>query len=80
MSQRTLSLSIKDVPEDVVNRLRERAVRNHRSLQGELSAIIEQAAREESLSIEEAYQRIRALGFSTRSESASIVRKDRDAR
>ena len=38
------SLSIKDVPEELAERLRQRAARNHRSLQGELMAIIEQAA------------------------------------
>lgn len=40
------SLSIKDVPEPVAQRLRARAQRNHRSLQGELMAIIETAAYE----------------------------------
>jgi len=39
-----INLSIKDVPEDLAQRLRERAARNHRSLQGELMSIIEQAA------------------------------------
>lgn len=39
------NLSIKDVPEEVAQALRHRAARNHRSLQGELMAIIEQAAR-----------------------------------
>lgn len=38
------NLSIKDVPEDLAEALRQRAARNHRSLQGELMAIIEQAA------------------------------------
>jgi plasmid stability protein len=42
------SLSIKDVPEDVVQRLRERAARNHRSLQGELMALITEAAAPEA--------------------------------
>ncbi|OUL99675.1 FitA-like ribbon-helix-helix domain-containing protein [Variovorax sp. JS1663] len=37
------TLSIKDVPDDWAERLRQRAARNHRSLQGELMAIIEQA-------------------------------------
>jgi hypothetical protein len=37
------TLSIKDVPDDLAERLRQRAARNHRSLQGELMAIIEQA-------------------------------------
>ena len=37
------NLSIKDVPEEVAEALRQRAARNHRSLQGELMAIIHQA-------------------------------------
>ncbi len=35
-----MDLSIKSVPEDQVWRLRERAKANHRSLQGELKALI----------------------------------------
>jgi plasmid stability protein len=42
------SLSIKDVPEPTMAALRRRAVRNHRSLQGELMAIVVAAASEES--------------------------------
>jgi len=38
-----VNLSIKAVPEHVAARLRARAERNHRSLQGELMAIIESA-------------------------------------
>jgi len=38
------NLSIKDVPESLAEALRQRAARNHRSLQGELMAIIERAA------------------------------------
>jgi plasmid stability protein len=37
------NLSIKDVPEEVAEALRQRASLNHRSLQGELMAIIKQA-------------------------------------
>lgn len=40
------NLSIKDVPEDVAEALRQRASRNHRSLQGELLAIITEATRQ----------------------------------
>ena len=40
------NLSIKDVPEQWAESLRQRAARNHRSLQGELMAIIEAAVRE----------------------------------
>jgi plasmid stability protein len=42
-------LSVKDVPDSLAERLRQRAARNHRSLQGELMAIIEQAAYEADL-------------------------------
>ena len=40
----SINLSIKGVPEPVAQALRERAERNHRSLQGELLAIVEHAA------------------------------------
>lgn len=40
-----VNLSIKNAPDDVVERLRRRAERHRRSLQGELLAIIEDAAR-----------------------------------
>jgi hypothetical protein len=43
-----VNLSIKDVPEALAERLRLRAGRNHRSLQGELMAIIENAAASEA--------------------------------
>jgi plasmid stability protein len=39
------TLSIKDVPEDWAEALRQRAASNHRSLQGELTAILEAALR-----------------------------------
>ena len=38
------NLSIKDVPEEIAEALRQRAARNHRSLQGELLAIVKEAA------------------------------------
>ena len=40
----TVNLSIKNVPDDVAERLRRRAEANHRSLQRELLALVEQAA------------------------------------
>ncbi len=39
-----VNLSVKNVPEALASKLRERAKRNHRSLQGELMAILEVAA------------------------------------
>jgi len=41
-----VNLSIKGVPDQLAERLRARAERNHRSLQGELMAIVSEAARE----------------------------------
>ncbi|HEX4943320.1 MAG TPA: Arc family DNA-binding protein [Usitatibacteraceae bacterium] len=40
----TVNLSVKNVPEALAAMLRARAERNHRSLQGELMAILEAAA------------------------------------
>lgn len=46
-----VNLSIKDVPDHVAAALRARAERNHRSLQGELMAIVAQAAAEAATTI-----------------------------
>lgn len=43
-----VNLSIKDVPEQWAEALRQRAARNHRSLQGELMSLIERAVVEPS--------------------------------
>lgn len=76
-----INLSIKNAPEDVVQRLRERAERHHRSLQGELMAIIEAAVREDRPATPaDILVEVRRLGLHTPSEAAAIVRADRDAR
>ena len=75
-----VNLSIKNVPDDVAQRLRERAKANHRSLQGELLAILETAAGHERITLQELHRRIQALNFHTESESAAMIREDRDAR
>lgn len=75
------NLSIKNAPDEVVQRLRERAARNHRSLQGELMAIIEEAVRPRParyLSIQEVLAEARKLGLPRRDEAAAIIRADRD--
>jgi plasmid stability protein len=74
------NLSIKNVPEELVTRLRERAQEHHRSLQGELMAILEDAVRPKAMTIDEVYERVKKLGIQTDSESAAMVREDRDAR
>ncbi|TAE88996.1 MAG: Arc family DNA-binding protein [Verrucomicrobia bacterium] len=40
------SIHIRDVPEQTIERLKWRASRNHRSLQGELQALLEEAAKQ----------------------------------
>ncbi len=77
----TVDLSIKNVPDDVVRRLRLRAERNHRSLQDELLAIIEMAAGEERyLTPREVLAEARKLVLNSPSEEADIIRADRDGR
>ena len=76
-----VNLSIKNAPDQIVQRLRERAERHHRSLQGELMAIIEDAVREDRPAAPSAIlAEVRRLGLRTPSESASIIRADRDGR
>lgn len=75
----SLSLSVKDVPEDLAQALRERATRNHRSLQGELMHILESAVRPKPFQAGALRQRIRELGFTTPDESTAMIREDRDA-
>ncbi|MGH6878219.1 MAG: FitA-like ribbon-helix-helix domain-containing protein [Rhizomicrobium sp.] len=74
-----VNLSIKNAPSDVVERLRKRAKSHHRSLQGELLAILEEAARtDERITVQELVRRNRALGLSTPDESTRWIREDRD--
>jgi plasmid stability protein len=76
-----VNLSIKNVPEDIADSLRKRATKNHRSLQGELMAIIEEAVGRKSLqSPSDLLTKVRALGLRTPTESRSMIREDRDAR
>ena len=75
-----INLSIKNAPDDVVRRLRLRAKRRHRSLQGELLAIIEAAAlSEQELSPAELLAEVRRLGLNTPADSAAIIRAERDS-
>jgi antitoxin FitA len=76
-----VNLSIKNVPDEIAEELRKKAVRNHRSLQGELMAIIEEAAgKRKPLAPSEFLAEVRALGLRTPAESRSMIREDRDAR
>jgi len=76
-----VNLSIKNAPDHVVQRLRERAQRNHRSLQGELLAIIEGAVSEDRrLTPAEVLAEVRRLGLKSPPDSVLIIRAARDGR
>ncbi len=79
-----VDLSIKQVDDAVAERLRERAKRNHRSLQGELKAILEEAAGQArlagKLSVRDLYEWSHRAGIDTPDEATGMVREDRDAR
>lgn len=73
---RTVTLSVKNVPVDLARRLKARAERNHRSLQGELKAILEQAG--QSTTVGELAELVKRMGLKTPAESAQMIREDRD--
>ncbi len=76
-----VNLSIKAVPDVLVEKLRKRAEKNHRSLQGELLTILEQSlGGAPALSSDEAIRRLRQIGLKTRSESTQVIREDRKQR
>lgn len=76
-----MNISIKNAPDDVVNRLKARAARHHRSLQGEVLAILEAAIRnDEPLTVDEALVELERIGLRTPSESVAMIREDRDGR
>jgi antitoxin FitA len=76
-----VSLSIKNAPDEMVQRLRQRAERHHRSLQGELMAILEEAVgTSRPLTPDEVLAKVRQLGLSTPRDAAAMIREDRDGR
>ncbi|MEO7274619.1 MAG: Arc family DNA-binding protein [Vicinamibacterales bacterium] len=76
-----VDLSVKRVPDDVAERLRERARQHHRSLQGELRAILEEAADlPKRITVDDVLAWTRSVGLSTPADGAAIVRAGRGAR
>ena len=76
----TVNLSIENVPEELTVKVKARAARNHRSLQGELMAILEASVSDDSkLTPQEVLARVRSIGLTSTSKSATFVREDRDA-
>lgn len=87
-----VNLSVKSVPDTLAAELRSRAARNHRSLQRELMAILEQAvsgpaaqatdagATPQRLTIEEFALRTKALFPNGTPSSVQMIREQRDSR
>ncbi len=74
---KTVTLSVKNVPVAVANRLKERAARNNRSLQGELQSILEEAGHVTTLG--DLALLAKRLGIKgTSGESVRMIREDRD--
>jgi plasmid stability protein len=76
-----VNLSIKNVPDDIARGLRERAARNHRSLQNELLTIVETATLgEESVTVDTLLAHARASGLTPCDEAVAILRTSRNRR
>lgn len=77
----SVNLSIANAPDDVVERLRRRAKRHRRSLEGELLAIIETAALEDQQATAiDVLAEVRRLGLRTPREASALIRADRNGR
>jgi plasmid stability protein len=76
------SVTVRNIPRPTLARLRDRAARHRRSMQGEILAILEAAASEGAPrhTARQTLQRVRALGVNTPAEAAAMIRSDRDGR
>lgn len=88
-----VNLSVKNVPDELADKLRSRAERNHRSLQRELMSILERATQEgiaslgdtagpnaSGITIENLAERARKLFPKGTPSSVKIIRQQRDGR
>ncbi|MAF46708.1 MAG: Arc family DNA-binding protein [Rhodospirillales bacterium] len=75
-----VNFSVKNVPDEIAEKLRMRAKRHHRSLQGELLTILEEAAARAPIkTAADVLREVRKDGLSTPSEAADIIGADRDS-
>ena len=74
----SVNLSIKNASDEVVTALKLRAQKNHRSLQGELMAIIEAAAREDTKLAAEGLREAGAAWAGRGEASAAEEARERD--
>lgn len=74
-----VTLSIKKVPEKLVKQLKRKAAIHKRSLQGELLAILEEAASPTRLTVDELWEKVQRMP-PVPGDSVKMIREDRDAR
>ena len=75
------TFTIKNVPDELAEKIRQQAKNAHRSLQGELLHILEEAVGErEELSPRMVREKAASYGIGTGSESTEMIREDRDER
>jgi plasmid stability protein len=79
---RVASLTIRNIPEPVLEGLRARAAVSKRSMQREVLAILEAAAAEGTVRMRapDVLERVRLLGLPQESEAMRMIRADRDGR
>lgn len=76
-----VALSIKGVPDRLAKALQQRAVRNHRSLQGELMHILEQAVEDRPFDLKGLMRDLEKHKIPrAKNESTWMIRQDRDGR
>jgi plasmid stability protein len=76
-----VSFSIKNIPDHLAEKIRQRAAMNHRSLQGELLAILNESVKEEKvLQPSDVLSELERIGLKTPKEAVRFVREDRNAR
>jgi antitoxin FitA len=77
----SVNLSIKNVPDAIAEKLRQQAKANHRSLQGELLALLKNAVDSPSkINAAELLQLVRESGLRSPREAAAMIRAERDGR
>ena len=78
-----VTLSIENAPDDMVAKLRSRAASHHRSMQGELMAILDEVTREPVRPppdiIDRLFADVKAIGHPSGSEAVRMIREDRDS-
>jgi plasmid stability protein len=76
----SINVSLKNVPDEIMEKLRQRAKAHHRSVQGELMAILEEVTNSTKLSLDQAESRLKELRLETGDDSTTWIRELRNAR